>query len=712
MKMMPGVYVSRDGGGTGDDRLSVRGFQQENVALLLNGVPVGSVENGLIYWSNWTGLADATQTIQVQKGLGASNVALNSVGGTINIITKTTDSEKGGAFKVSFTDYGNYKAMLSLSTGRLNGGWAVTFLGTRIKGPGYVDATYVDAWSYFLSVSKEFGRNHKLVFTGMGSPERHGQNVTKMSFEEYHKYGNKFNYDWGSYNGKINNLTENFYHKPQLNLNHYWNISEKSFLATSVYFSYGTGGGKWSESFLSPSIFSYRNPSNQVDWDAVYQVNVSNPDSTQLANGQYVTGYSKHIQTHFLADHYWAGLLSTYKHDFGSRFNLMTGIHVRHFKSRLYEKVQDLLGGQYWIEDYAWAVDGVAGRNEIKTIGDVIKLDNGAIISYTGAFGQVEYTGGAVSAFLAGTVSNTWYQREDKYNYISGIKSEQVTRAGFDVKTGINYNINSSHRVFLNTGYYSKEPYFKFIFVNFSNTVARNIKNEKIAAFELGYEFQEKNVSLNINGYCTYWKDKSLLSNENIPLSDSTMTRAMIRGLDALHQGIEVELSTRPFRFLDAGATLSLGNWKWKNNVVAELYNEDDVLIDTTEVYADGLYVGGAPQTQLGIFAGIGITPDLNLKINWLCYDRLWADFDPALRNNPDDDRQPYRLPRYSVVDILLNYHFTVGKQDAYFEAGCYNAFGKEYILRGEDGPNHDESGFRGFWSFGRTFNFGMKVEF
>lgn len=102
MKLVPGVYATKLGGGQGDARISIRGFQQENIALLLNGVPVSSVENGLVYWSNWAGLGDATQTIQVQRGLGASRVALNSVGGTINIITKSTEAIKAVAFAMLF----------------------------------------------------------------------------------------------------------------------------------------------------------------------------------------------------------------------------------------------------------------------------------------------------------------------------------------------------------------------------------------------------------------------------------------------------------------------------------------------------------------------------------------------------------------------------------------------------------------------------------
>ncbi len=60
------------------------------------GVPINGMENGRVYWSNWAGLSDVTRLMQVQRGLGASRVAVPSVGGTINILTKTTDAEEGG----------------------------------------------------------------------------------------------------------------------------------------------------------------------------------------------------------------------------------------------------------------------------------------------------------------------------------------------------------------------------------------------------------------------------------------------------------------------------------------------------------------------------------------------------------------------------------------------------------------------------------------
>ena len=95
----PGVYATQTGGGDGDARITIRGFNQRNVAVMIDGIPVNDMENGWVYWSNWFGLDAITSNIQVQRGLGASKIAIPSVGGTMNIITRGTGNKAGGSFK-------------------------------------------------------------------------------------------------------------------------------------------------------------------------------------------------------------------------------------------------------------------------------------------------------------------------------------------------------------------------------------------------------------------------------------------------------------------------------------------------------------------------------------------------------------------------------------------------------------------------------------
>ena len=169
LKSTPGVYATKSGGGFGDGRLNLRGFNSENVAVLINGVPVNDMENGRVYWSNWAGLSDVTGAMQVQRGLGASKVAVPSIGGTINILSKTTDVVAGGNFGTSFANDGYFKVGGTVSTGLLESGFAATISASRTSGDGYVDGTQFEGYNYFANISKQINDDHKISLTTFGS---------------------------------------------------------------------------------------------------------------------------------------------------------------------------------------------------------------------------------------------------------------------------------------------------------------------------------------------------------------------------------------------------------------------------------------------------------------------------------------------------------------------------------------------------------------
>jgi hypothetical protein len=354
----------------------------------------------------------------------------------------------------------------------------------------------------------------------------------------------------------------------------------------------------------------------------------------------------------------------------------------------------------------------VSGRGQIKKRGDVINVDNYSMISYGNLFGQAEYKNGQFTAFVASTISGTYYRRKDTYNYIGNPLSEAVTKAGFDVKGGAGFKTGKFGRVYGNVGFYSREPYYKFVFVNFSNTVARDLVNEKITSAEAGYTYESGKVTARFNFYYTLWKDKSLLSRENIQLADSTLTRSLVRGLNALHQGGEAEISYKAMQNLSFSATASIGNWKWKNDVSASIFNDNQVLVDSMMVYTKGLYVGDAPQTQLGLSAEYHTVAGFRFSADWVYYDRLYANFDPVNRNNADDRSQSYRIPAYALLDLYAGYDLQVKEFPVALQLSCQNVFNKETIIRGDDGAGHDLATFSGFWSLGRTFNVSAKISF
>ncbi len=218
LNFTPGIFASRDGGGSGDASVQMRGFSQENISVLLNGIPINGAENGLIYWNNWMGLTEATSCIQVQKGIGASLVSSNSVGGTINILTEKPGI-KGGSLSFQTTDYGNTKIGIQAHSGERKG-ISTDFLITKSSGPGYIDGTYVKGWAYFFNMRIRLSANQILLVNLLGGPEHHGQRNLKLSKTEVDTYGYQYNKEWGTQDGKLRNASENFYHKPFLSVNH------------------------------------------------------------------------------------------------------------------------------------------------------------------------------------------------------------------------------------------------------------------------------------------------------------------------------------------------------------------------------------------------------------------------------------------------------------------------------------------------------------
>ncbi|MFV0553780.1 MAG: TonB-dependent receptor, partial [Mangrovibacterium sp.] len=250
MKNTPSVYVSGQAAGYGDSKLLVRGFDQNNLAVMFNGQPVNGMEDGNVYWSNWQGLSDVASVVQIQRGLGSSKLAISSVGATVNIVTKATDLAQNGRVSAMFGNDGYMKYTASYSTGLNEKGWGVSMLLSHWQGDGYNDGTQGQGQTYFFSVGYKPSAQHSFNLSITGAPQWHNQNYSK-TLSAYDRDGNgeisneeqRYNNNWGYLNGEVYSWRMNFYHKPVMNFNWDWNINSKSTLSTVAYASTGSGGG-------------------------------------------------------------------------------------------------------------------------------------------------------------------------------------------------------------------------------------------------------------------------------------------------------------------------------------------------------------------------------------------------------------------------------------------------------------------------------------
>ncbi len=706
LKSTPGVYATKAGGGYGDGEINLRGFRSENIAVMINGVPVNDMENGRVYWSNWAGLSDVTSAMQVQRGLGASKVAVPSIGGTINIISKSTDAKKGGIIRMSTGNNGYQKYGMTLSTGKMDNGLAVTASAAKVFGEGYVNGLQFEGFNYFLNISKEFNEKHKLSFNAIGTIQEHGQRWSRRTIAEYkatEQGGKRFNADWGYRNGKVENTSFNFYHKPQLSLNHDWVISDDTFLTTNVYASFGSGGGRRTQGdkFRDDS-YRLGDIDQPINFDRIVEENRANG-----ANG------ATDIFAASRNSHEWYGILSTLKTKLTENISLTGGLDARYYVGSHWYEVTDLLGGQYF---YNSDLNEKTGGQALK-VGDRFNKDYDGKVGRYGLFTQFEYSKDDLSVFFSSSLSNSEYSKVDRMSFgAENRESETVSFLGYSTKGGANYNIDEKQNVFANIGYFSRAPIADNAFnSDYDVDIYEDALNEKVFSVELGYGFKTQMFSANVNLYRTLWIDRFMTF--SLPGANGDFITSNVTGLNALHQGIEIDFLFRPFDKLSVTGMASLGDWTWEDDASARTFNDTTgELIAEDFVYAKGLKVSDAAQTTFALGLKYDLLEKTNITLDYNYAGDNYATMNVTRRtaDSPEeaDRTNTWRLPNYHLFDLGFRHGFEIAGLSTTLSANMNNIFDVEYISDANNGNTSNYDSAQVYYGAGRTFSLGLKVKF
>ncbi|MEI7486741.1 MAG: TonB-dependent receptor plug domain-containing protein [Chryseobacterium sp.] len=724
----PSVYATKGGGGFGDSQIVMRGFESRNIAVMVNGMPVNDMEGGTVYFSNWTGLSDVTSTLQVQRGLGSSKLAIASVGGTMNFITRSADMKKGGVIRLGVGNDDYLKTSFAYNTGKSNDGWSSSILMSRQAGGTYIENTDYEAYAYYFALGWEPNKKHNFQFTLTSAPQWHNQRTFAPTIQNYINYNpdsdgspyRQYNSDYGYYTDGSGNKVAlanraNYYSKPVMMLNWDWTMNEKSKLSTVLYMSNGRGGGTGDLGKVggkSITDASFIDTSGHFNYDAIFAAN-------QAVNVNTAGAGSTLIRRSSVNSHNWYGILANFQHKINDNWNFSVGTDDRYYYGYHYQVVSDLyraagykdsnnknvapniVSNSYDYKKLAWNPFG----GKTAPLQDQIGFSNdGEVIWYSG-FAQVEYTKNDLSAFVQGSVSNQGYQRID--NFIldgSQLKGQTVnTKTGFknlfgyNIKGGANYNINEQNNVFANIGYYSKQPFLNTVYPNNQQLINQSLTNEKIFSAEVGYGFRSAKFSANVNLYRTQWKDRWLRkTNQTFTLPDNTTTTgyAEINGITEIHQGIEFDGTYKPTSFLEFNGMLSWGDYYYKGNATGTAFDDNNNPLtlsgtsNTSELFIDKVKVGGTsnnsiPQMTASLGATIKPAKDLSIYGTWRYVGKLYSSIDIATFSNQSaQDRGVLQLPDFNLFDVGASYKLRLKNESQYFTIGVniYNLIDTTYI--------------------------------
>ncbi|MDA8919454.1 TonB-dependent receptor [bacterium] len=762
MNKTPGVYATKQGGGYGDSRISLRGFDQRNTSFLINGQPVNDMENGWVYWSNWQGLTDVASGIQIQRGLGASRLAVPSVGGTVSIFTKAASKSEGGKVLQMIGNDGYKKTGVSYNTGKNEKGWASSFLLSRWEGDGYVYNTSGEGYTYFAAVGyAPEGSAHELNFSFLGAGQWHHQRDVWVSIRDYQNFGSdgidqRWNSNGGTLNGEEFSMRRNFYNKPLATFNWDWEINSNLKLATSLYGSAGRGGGTGprgnnfrnatsdilpfrkdlTEHYLENGRGS-RDANGFIDFDAV----VANNQATTEGYTGDIGGYEglligsngfrdSNVNREVLVrrasmnSHNWVGGISNLEGQFG-KFKTSIGVDLRSYTGYHYRTLNHLMGldGYYSTGNRNSAgqiIETTVEASPFKNTGlNGPKIDyyNVGKVGWQGLNTMVEYGGDKLTAVVQAGLSNQAFQRIDYFDQVGNPESDVQNQGGGYIKGGANFNIDEKQNVFFNTGFISRQPQFGAVFPNYANEINPDLQNEEITSFELGYGFAANDFSFNINAYTTTWGNRFV--QRNLSNQQGVDGSAQFKNIDVVHNGIEFEGKYRLSNATKFKGMLSIGDWRYTKDFEAELFDDQQQSIGTGTLYLKDAKVGDAAQFTANIGVDQRITKNISMDLDYRFVDGLYADYSitDSEFTNPDN-AGALKLPSYGLFDLGVTGKIGNGWT---IRANINNLLDETYIA--ESNSNIHASDASTTWNgvdtrnsvwfgFGRTWNASLTYRF
>lgn len=645
------VYMNTAGYTFGQARFRIRGYENENFLVLMNGLVLNDAETGRAFYNYWGGLNDATRNKVTTSGLHFSDYSFGALNGVSNILTRASDYRPGSSinYAIANKSYRN-RIMLTHATGLMDNGWAFTFsASSRWAQEGYVEGSFYEAYAYFLAAERKINDKHSVNLTVLGAPSRSGRGGV-ATLEAYELSGDNFyNPNWGYQNGVKRNSRVGNTHQPRVLLSHYWKIRQDMQLNTSASYLFGRSGVtalNWYDA-ADPRPDYYRNlPSyyqegdymfelltdnwlnqenyGQLDWDEFYFANRKNlytiVDESGIQGNNLTGNRAKYIIEERRNDVKRFDFNSNLSKQLGENGKLVAGINIMSNKTHNFKVINDLLGADWWVDidqfaerdnadDEYYIQSDLDNPNKAVKEGDVFGYYYISNINKADAYGQVEYKLNRIDFFAALNLSYTDFWRtgkmqNGKFPTNSYGSSPHKTFFNYATKAGINYKITGRNFLIANAAYMTRAPYFRNSYVSprTRDNVVPNLSSEEIFTGDLSYLYRSPYILAKITAY--YTEFRNAIESKNFYHDElRTFVNYIMTDVDKVHYGGELGIEAKLSPTVNLTTAFGYGKYLYNNrpNVTIVADNSAEVLADERSVYIKNYHIGGSPEMAASI---------------------------------------------------------------------------------------------------------------
>lgn len=684
-------------------RFRIRGYDSENMATILNGIPINELESGRVFWSQWGGMNDVMRNRETDIGLSASSFGFGGITGVTSIDTRASTQRSQKRFSYYFGNraYRN-RIMGTWSTGMMPSGWAVSVSGSRRWAEeGYLPGTSYDAWSYFLSVDRKLGDKHILNLTAFGAPNKRGRpgssvqevyDLVDKTIEDDKTYfdffnvkeGKYYNPNWGYQNGKERNSRVANSHQPIIMLRHDWEVGENSTLTTAASYQFGRFGNTRLEWFNAPDPRPdyYRNlPSYyalngdeiaqdienafladptllQLNFDKMISANQNNPYSFQNTAGQW----SQYIIEEQRFDSKEFNLSSNYEGILSDNITFNLGTYYQQYNGHNFKTVDDLLGGDYYVNinkffDQNESPDGLQfdlnDPDRVVKEGDEFGYDYEPKVWKSGVWTQLRFEFAKVDAFVSANTSRTRIWR--KGNYRNGFfpensfgDSEKRSFFNYGIKGGLTYKISNQYYLYGNTSYRTRAPFARNVFVapRTRHGFIPGLTDEKIFSSEGGLIMTTPFLKARATAYFTRFEDATDVTQFFVRGIVTDFGSYILQDVDKVHSGVELAAEWKINSSLRWSGVAALGKYVFTSNPTGLFtIDSEDSFEDLGTIFIKNFRVAGTPQKAFSTSVNYnGKFWFMEVTANY--FQDFYVDFSPERRTENAafglDENEPF----------------------------------------------------------------------
>lgn len=465
LETQPSVVTSSENGAIGVTSMRIRGVDATRINVNINGISLNDAESQTVYWYNIPNLGGMSQSVQLQRGVGASNGGTAAFGGAINMQTLNTASQPYGSADFGWGSFNTHQYGFTAGTGLTKHGFTFDVAYNGLSSDGWQRGGQTKQQSLFLNAGW-YGEKSMLKAIAIIGDQHSGITWNGATAEELDAdphYNSR-----GAYTDSLGNIyyygneTDN-YLQQHYQLYYSQILSDNLSLSAAVDYTLGNGYTESYKDNKKASNFAMSDfIATGIKSDFITRKNMDNDAITANLSMRY----NKNALT--LS---WGG---SYQH--------YTGGH---------------LGEVIWSQ----LVPSVTEQNTVTGWDDNTGVKNDAVV-----FAKLNYdfskNFNLYADLQARYVTYSLHGIDDDYGQID----YDTNHIFFNPKVGLNYRIDNNQRLYVVAGISNREP--NRTDIKESCADGDTIRPETLLDIELGYQIKKDRFHFEGNLYAMLYKNQ------------------------------------------------------------------------------------------------------------------------------------------------------------------------------------------------------------